>query len=104
MTFPSHHSIPVRTLETIWEAITTPHYDDQSVKNKLAEATERPITIDDLKAAIARAPVSSVPGPSGLSYAMMNEWSPRVLQEAFDAMTMIWETGQISNWWKRKWL
>ena len=104
MKFPSHISIPKATLETIWEAITVPKFDDHLVKTKLAETTERPVTIEDLKAAITRAPVTSVPGPSGLSYAMMKEWTPKGLQKAFDCMTMIWETGQIPNWWKRKWL
>ena len=104
MLFPSHLSIPTKTLETIREALTIPKYDDLVVKTKLAVATSRPVSIDDLKTAIARAPVASVPGPSGLSYAMMKTWSPTVLKEAFDDMTMIWETGQIPNWWKRKWL
>ena len=90
MKFPSHMSIPTPTLETIWEAITVPKFDDHIVKTKLAETTERPVSLDDLKAAIARAPVNSVPGPSGLSYAMMKEWTPKVLQDAFDCMTMIW--------------
>ena len=57
----------------------------------LEETTSRPVSIDDLKAAIARAPVGSVPGPTGLSYAMMKTWSDKVLKEAFEATAMIWE-------------
>ena len=104
MEFPTHQRIPRGTLETIWEALTVPNYDDGKVKIMLEEATSRPVSIDDLKAAIARAPVGSVPGPTGLSYAMMKTWSEKVLKEAFEVMTMIWELGQIPNWWKRKWL
>ena len=35
---------------------------------------------------------------------MMKEWTPAALTEAHQAMTMIWETGAIPNWWKKKWL
>ena len=104
MTFPYHISIPHHIRETIWKSLTIPSFDDQLVKEKLALATSIPVTIENLKAAIAKASTTSVAGPSGLSYAMMKEWSPKVLKEAFDAMTMIWETGQIPNWWKKKWL
>jgi len=34
----------------------------------------------------------------------MKTWTPKVLKEAFNAMTIIWETGQIPLWWKKKWL
>jgi len=84
--------------ENIWNALTVPKYDGPAVKEKLTEATSRPVSIEDLKAAIAKASASSVPGPSGLSYAMMKTWTPKVLLEAFNAMTMIWETGQIPLW------
>ena len=70
----------------------------------LGEAPTRQLSIDDLKAAIARAPAGSVPGRTGLTYDLMKTWPVKVLQEAFKAMTMIWETGQIPNWWKQKWL
>jgi len=71
---------------------------------KLEEATTRPVTIEDMKSAVAKASSTSIPGPSGLSYIMMKTWPPKVLKEAFDAMTMIWETGRIPLWWKKKWL
>ena len=104
MEFPNHLCIPLNIRENIWNALTVPKYDGPAVKEKLAEATTRPVTIEDLKAAISKASSTSVPGPSGLSYLMMKTWTPKVLQEAFDAMTMIWETGQIPLWWKKKWL
>jgi hypothetical protein len=102
--FSAHIAIPLKIRETIWNALTVPQYKDAIVKQKLHTATNRTVTIDDLKAAIKRAPKTSVPGPSGLSYAMMKTWSPAALEEAHQAMTMIWETGEIPNWWKRKWL
>ena len=52
-----------------------PNFDDEKVKIILEVATSRPVSIVDLKAAIARAPIGSVPGPTGLSYAMMKTWS-----------------------------
>ena len=94
MKFPSHISIPTIVLETLWDALTVPQNNDLLVKTKLSEVTSRPVLIDDLKSAIARTPINSVPGPTGLSYAMMKAWTPKVLQEAFDCMTMIWK---ISN-------
>jgi hypothetical protein len=87
----------------IWEALTAPQYDDALVKQRLIITTSRTVTLADLKAAISRSPKKSVPGPSGLSYAMMRAWTPAALQEAHSAMTMIWETGSIPNWWKKKW-
>ena len=80
---------------TVWNALTVSQYDDLDVKTKLAESTSSPLKLDDLKSAIAGAPTVSVPGPTGLTHAMM---------KTFDAMTMIWETGQIPKWRKRRWL
>jgi hypothetical protein len=104
MNFPAHIGIPANILDNIWTALTVPKFDSVSVRSKLTEITSLPVTLDDLRLAIAKSSTSSVPGPSGLSYAMMKTWTPKVLKEAFDAMTMVWETGQIPNWWKKKWI
>jgi len=93
MNYHNHIYIPFSIRENIWNVLTVPKYDGPAVKEKLEEATTRPVTIEDLKAAIAKASSTSVPGPSGLSYIMMKTWTPKVLKEAFDAMTMIWEPG-----------
>jgi len=95
--------IPLNIRKMMWNALTVPKYDGPAVKEKLEEVTTRQVTIDDLKAAIAKASSTSVPGLSGLSYTMMKTWTPKVLKKAFDVMTMIWETGQIPLWWKKKW-
>jgi len=68
------------------------------------EATTRLVSNEDLNAAIAKASASLVPGPSKLSYATMKTWTPMVLKENFNAMTMLWDSGQIPLWWKKKWL
>ena len=54
MEFPNHLCIPINIRENIWNALTVPKYDGPAVREKLAEATSRPVTIEDLKAAIAR--------------------------------------------------
>jgi hypothetical protein len=71
MEYAPHLCIPIHFRENIWNALTVPKYDGPAVKDKLTEATSRPVSIEDLRAAIAKASASSVPGPSGLSYAMM---------------------------------
>ena len=104
MNFPAHVGIPTNILDNLWNALTVPKFDSVTVRSKLADVTSKPVSLDDLRQAIAKSSTSSVPGPSGLSYAMIKSWTPAVLKEAFDAMTMVWETGQIPNWWKRKWI
>ena len=89
--FSSYFSIPDDALKAVWEALTVPEYDDQVVKAKLAKTTSRPLTLDDLKAAIAKAPTGSVRGSSRLSYAMMKAWTPKVRHEAFGCMTIMVE-------------
>jgi len=66
----------------------------------LLEATSSPVTVDELQAAIKRTPATSVPGPSGLFYAMMKERSEEVLESAHNALTQIWVTSIIPDWWQ----
>ena len=103
LSYPGQSSIPIDILTRIWEAIVGQAARFPNLADKLQEATSQIITIEELRAAIARTPASSVPGPSGLSYAMMKEWPEEVLQAAHLAMTQIWETGTIPNWWQWKW-
>ena len=102
LSFPSHMPIPTAIREIIWEALTVPQYNNAIAELKLKAATTRTVTLEDLQAAIARSPKTSVAGPSRLSYTMMKTWILSSVIEAHQAMTMIWETGQISNWWKKK--
>jgi len=102
MNYHNHIHIPYNICENIWNTLIVPNYDGSLVKEKLTEVATRPVTIEDLKAAIAKASLSSVPVPSGLSYITMKTWTPKILKEAFNAMTMIWETSQIPLWWKKK--
>jgi len=53
---------------------------------------------------IRKAPSGSVPGPSGLSYAMMKEWPESVLVRAHAAVQVIWEEKIIPVCWNKKWL
>jgi len=88
MNYPNHLCIPINIREKIWNALTVPKYDGPTVKKTLEEATTRPITIEDL--------ISICPCPF---------WTILYYDaKTFDAMTMIWETGQIPLWWKKKWL
>ena len=104
LTYAGHVLIPRDILIRIWDAIVAPTQKFPGLSAKLQEVTSTPITIDELRAAIQRAPASSVPGPSGLSYAMMKEWPDEVLLTAHSAMTTIWDTGTIPSWWQWKWI
>ena len=102
--YAGHTCIPQDILLRIWEAITGTVIKYPELPHKLKLATETPISIEELRAAIKRTPVTSVPGPSGLSYAMMKEWTEEVLQAAHTAMTQIWESNTIPDWWQWKWI
>jgi len=93
--FMNYLCIPLHIRENIWNALTVPKYDGPAVKATLEEVTTRPVTFAELKAAISKASSTSVPGPSGPFYIIMKTWTPKVLKEVFNAMIMIWETGQI---------
>ncbi len=75
--YHGHSHIPPPILNRIWTAITQPLDQLPHLTALLLEATSSPVTVDELRAAIKRTPATSVPGPSGLSYAMMKEWSTR---------------------------
>ena len=102
--YPGHSQIPKEILQYIWEAIVRPSINFPDLSAQLQEGTSIPVSIEEFRAAIRRTPASSVPGPSGLSYAMMKEWPDEVLQAAHSAMTMIWDTGTIPEWWQWKWI
>jgi len=69
-----------------------------------SRALNQPISLEDLRQEIKRAPGNSVPGPSGLSYAMMKEWSDSALLKAHEAVDQIWKEKIIPNCWNEKWL
>jgi hypothetical protein len=104
MDYEGHSSIPPNILLRIWEAVIGPVSNFPELPTLLRTATSEPVSIEELRAAIKRAPASSVPGPSGLSYAMMKEWPEEVLQAAHNAMTQIWDNGIIPEWWQWKWI
>ena len=104
LAYEGHSLIPREILLCIWDAIVGPTLNYPELPTMLREATMTPVTTEELRAAIKRAPASSVPGPSGLSYAMMKEWPEEVLQAAHLAMSQIWETGTIPAWWQWKWI
>jgi len=62
------------------------------------DVTSSPVTINELRVVIKHTPATSVPGPSGLSYAMMKEWSGEVLESAHDALTQIRDTSSFPDW------
>jgi len=55
MNYPTHLCIPTNIQENIWNAFTVPKYDGTAVKAKLMEAATRPVSNEDLKAAITKA-------------------------------------------------
>jgi len=68
MNYHNHMHIPYNIRKNIWNALTVPKNDGSLVKENLMKVTTRLVTIEDLKAANAKASSTSVPGPPGLSY------------------------------------
>jgi exonuclease III len=101
--YPAHKHIPKQLVQRIWTAIMQPTQDTKT-RQEIGEALSQPVTIEDLRQAIRTSPSGSVPGPSGLSYAMMKEWPESVLTKAHAAMSEIWEQKIIPSCWNKKWL
>ena len=87
--YPPHQNIPTPLLQTIWQAIVSPAENSEELREELAEAVSQPPTLVDLQQAIRKAPSGSVPGPSGLSYAMMHEWTEPVLLDGEISSNML---------------
>jgi len=87
--FPAHKHIPAHMALRIWQAITQPNIDSADKRREILEALSHPILLKDLRNAIRKAPSGSMPGPSGLSYAMMKEWHEPVLVRAHTAVQAI---------------
>ena len=102
--YPAHKHIPAPLVHRIWQAITQPNLDLSDTRTEIMEALLQPISLDDLRKAIRKAPSGSVPGPSGLSYAMMKEWPEPVLARAHAAVQAIWADKIIPSCWNKKWL
>jgi exonuclease III len=102
--YPAHKNIPAQLVLRIWQAITQPYTDITDTRAEIMEVLSQPISLDDLRNAIRKAPSGSVPGPSGLSYAMMKEWPESVLVRAHAAVHAIWEEKIIPACWNKKWL
>ena len=104
MKFKAHQNVPAELLQRIWNAIIQPTMDFPNIGRQLQNEVNQPITMDEVKAAIQKAPSGSVPGPSGLSYAMMKEWPEQALKLAHETMNTIWERKLIPESWNIKWL
>jgi len=100
--YPAHRYIPAHLVLRIWQAITQPNTDISDTRAEILEALSQPISLEDLRNAIRKAPTRSVPGPSGLSYAMMKEWPEWVLVRAHTAVQAIWKEKIIPACWNKK--
>ena len=104
MNFPSHEFIPKSLLQIIWDAIISPSKEFPQLRNMLKDILERPITMAEVQLAIKRAPSGSIPGPSGLSYAMMKEWPEEATKLFHSSINVLWEQKIIPQEWNLKWL
>jgi len=77
--FPAHQKISVDLAQRIWDAIVLPANSFHGLREEISEALSQLISHDQ------------VPGPSGLSYAMMKEWPESLLIKAHQAVTEIWK-------------
>jgi exonuclease III len=102
--FEQHSAIPLELLQCIWKAITSPTETHPKLRELLTVSLARPIELEEVKHAIKKAPAGSVPGPSGLSYAMMKEWPEEVVFKFHMALNQIWEQKIIPQEWNIKWL
>jgi len=88
----------------MWQAITQPNTDISDTRAEIMEELSQPISLEDLRNAIHKAPSESVPGPSRLSYTMMKEWPESVIVRAHAAVQAIWEDKIIPSCWNKIWL
>ena len=102
--FEAHNAIPLELLQCIWKAITSPTDTHPKLRELLTVSLARPIELEEVEHAIKKAPAGSVPGPSGLSYAMMKEWPEKVVLKFHKALNHIWEQKIIPKEWNIKWL
>jgi exonuclease III len=94
--------IPRDLLAVLWKALQP----RVNVEQRALFATEllQDPTLQDFVDAIDNSATDSAPGPSGLSYNMMKEWSPEIRMMVFEDLLDCWKRRAIPNYWKWRWL
>jgi len=65
---------------------------------------ESPPSIDEWMAKVKSLPKKSAPGPSGLTYDMIQCWTLPVHEAVLSAHIALWEKKTVPDEWVRKWL
>ena len=95
-------SIPNDVQELFWEALMhTPRRGEISIK--IQEALAHPPTYEDFTSALQSTKDSSAPGPSNVTYGLIKQLPPVILQEVYQLLCEIWEGRLTPEEWKLKW-
>ena len=95
-------SIPNDVQELFWEAlIHTPRRGEISIK--IQKALAHPPTYEDFTSALQSTKDSSAPGPSNVTYGLIKQLPPVILQEVYQLLCKIWEGRLTPEEWKLKW-
>ena len=70
----------------------------------MAVEMERAPSLDEWLARVKELPKKSAPGPSGLTYDMIQGWSDPIHSAVLDAHIELWRLGKVPSNWAQKWL
>eukprot|EP01041_Mallomonas_annulata_P042116 gene42116-biopygen5038 len=102
MELTKNTKVPDKYRQLAFEALTV--QGAETVHQQLTDAFEEGPTPKEFVTAISTAPKQSAPGVSGCTYAMMKAWPPQAMKVAHKALSTMWITKEIPQWWKWRWL
>eukprot|EP01034_Spumella_vulgaris_P028247 gene28247-35072_t len=102
MELTKHTKVPDKYRQLAFEALTV--QGAEAVHQHLTNAFAEGPTLEEFVTAISTAPKQSAPGVTGCTYAMMKAWPPQAMKMAHKALSTMWNTKEIPQWWKWRWL
>jgi hypothetical protein len=75
----------------------------QEISCKIQESLSLTPLYDDFVAALQATKDSSAPGPSQITYGLIKQLPPVILQEVYQLLSDIWECRLTPEEWKLKW-
>eukprot|EP01036_Dinobryon_divergens_P061463 gene61463-biopygen3177 len=102
MELTKNTKVPDKYRQLAFEALTV--QGAEAVHQHLTNAFAEGPTLEEFVTAISTAPKQSAPGVTGCTYAMMKAWPPQAMKMAHKALSTMWNTKEIPQWWKWRWL
>jgi hypothetical protein len=95
--------IPLEIRAHLWKHMQRKAVSEEASEGLKALMESEP-TIEEWTARVKGLPKKSAPGPSGLTYDMIQCWSEAVHAAVLKAHVALWRNGKIPDEWVRKWL